>query len=667
MKSIRLKIVVLILFITIGAIVGIGTASYFIAAKELTASANETLLKTVEQSAMLVDESIQREWGILDAIAQNDIIADPSIPMSEKDAFLKREIERSGAISVTYVDAKGEAISPDGVTVTNVKDRTYFQTAMEGSYAVSDPIENKTQAGTMIIVFAVPVKYNNQVVGVLLKAFDGNRLSEITNQIKIGKTGNAYMINGEGTSVAHYDSSLVLNSSNILKLYETDKSIKSQVDLYSNIFKGEIDSGLYFINKVAKQVGYAPVKNANWFVVVTVPKSESLSGLKTIFSMIGIWALVLTTIFVAIGIYVANVINKPIKAITHSLNQIALGNLSFEIPDKLLNIKDETGILARSLFTMQNAIKDLVTTVKKQAKDVDTTASQQQMYVEELMKEVEKVSATTQELSSGSEETAASAQEMNASALEMMQAIDSIAQKALEGSTTANEISQRAEKLKVTALNSKNDALQIYSETETVLKKAIAQSKEVNQINTLSKAILGITAQTNLLALNATIEAARAGEAGNGFAVVADEIRRLAENSKQTVTEIQQVTIIVIESVKNLSSSSRKLLEFVENKVIQDYENFVSTSEQYNKDANTVDCFVTEMSATTEALAASMENMIRAISEVSIATNEGATGTSLIAEKSVAVSDKATTVLGYANRTKKSITRLVSAVTDFKF
>lgn len=101
------------------------------------------------------------------------------------------------------------------------------------------------------------------------------------------------------------------------------------------------------------------------------------------------------------------------------------------------------------------------------------------------------------------------------------------------------------------------------------------------KINELTNNILNIASQTNLLALNASIEAARAGEAGRGFAVVADEIRNLAENSRDTANDIQNISVLVTEAVRVLSENAEEMLKFVGTDVIKDYDGFVDVVNQY--------------------------------------------------------------------------------------
>ena len=154
-----------------------------------------------------------------------------------------------------------------------------------------------------------------------------------------------------------------------------------------------------------------------------------------------------------------------------------------------------------------------------------------------------------------------------------------------------------------------------------------------------------ITAQTNLLALNASIEAARAGEAGKGFAVVADEIRNLAEQSKTTVENIQQVTQEVTGAVSQLSEDSGKLLEYVSEDVTENFDSFRTVASAYNEDAAYVDELVTDFSAISEELLASIDGVLESIESVSRSANEGATGTSDIAVKAANVAEKSSQVL----------------------
>jgi methyl-accepting chemotaxis protein len=168
-----------------------------------------------------------------------------------------------------------------------------------------------------------------------------------------------------------------------------------------------------------------------------------------------------------------------------------------------------------------------------------------------------------------------------------------------------------------------------------------------------------------MLALNAAIEAARAGESGKGFAVVADEIRKLAENSKNTVGKIQQVVKEVMESVEGLVKDSGSILEFVDNQVVRDYEMLVKTGEQYSSDADSVNSIMAVFSDTSGQLHVSIDNMLKAIEEITHAANEGAEGTANIAEKAMGVVEKANNVITQVDKSKESAMTLKTLVSRF--
>lgn len=173
----------------------------------------------------------------------------------------------------------------------------------------------------------------------------------------------------------------------------------------------------------------------------------------------------------------------------------------------------------------------------------------------------------------------------------------------------------------------------------------LEEARVVNQIKDLAESIMGITSQTNLLALNASIEAARAGEAGKGFAVVADEIRELAEQSKTTVENIQRVTGEVTKAVEKLSTDAKRILNFVAEDVTENFHSSYLVADAYNEDATYIDELVTDFSAVSQQLLASINNVLQSLSEVSKAANEGAIGTTEIAERTSSINVKSGNVL----------------------
>ena len=176
---------------------------------------------------------------------------------------------------------------------------------------------------------------------------------------------------------------------------------------------------------------------------------------------------------------------------------------------------------------------------------------------------------------------------------------------------------------------------------------------------------MDITEQTNLLSLNASIEAARAGDAGRGFAVVADEIRALAEQSKDTVTHIQEVTENVTYAVDNLVTDATRLLEFVGTDIVHTLSGFSDMADSYNTDASNVDAIVSDFSASSQQLLASIGGVMEAISGVNTAATEGATGTTDIAQKTATVAERAADIKEKARLARDAANELQANVDKF--
>ncbi len=315
---------------------------------------------------------------------------------------------------------------------------------------------------------------------------------------------------------------------------------------------------------------------------------------------------------------------------------------------------------------MKQSVGALISNTKMEADAIVTVVENVNYNINELNGNIEDVSATTEELAAGMEESAASAQELDATAQEIESAARNIAEKSQEGALKVIEITTRAKVTQETIKTSEASIEKVSSEIEENLRNAIEQAKVVSEIDVLSQAIMGITSQTNLLALNAAIEAARAGESGRGFSVVADEIRRLAEQSKTMVEQIQGVTNKVRNAVDNLSDHADVLLGFVSKDIFDSIKVFSETAESYNEDATYVDGLITDFSATSEELLASIQNVIIAVNQVSKAAIEGAAGTSDIAGKIGNVNSMSGEAKLQIETANQSSLRLKKEITHFK-
>lgn len=308
----------------------------------------------------------------------------------------------------------------------------------------------------------------------------------------------------------------------------------------------------------------------------------------------------------------------------------------------------------------------IMTGVVSEASQMNGAVEQVNTNVISLNDNIQDVSAATEELSSSMEESAASSEEINATTKEIENAVNLVSDKAQEGALTSTQINQKAKQLLEVAVTSKNMAIATYEQSKEQLKISLEKTKEVDKINVLSNAILQISEQTNLLALNAAIEAARAGEAGRGFSVVADEIRKLAEQSKQSVTEIQVVAEEILKVVNGLASNAENIVGFIESKVIGDYDVLVNTSTQYQADAKVFNDISTDLSATSQQLLASVETISKAIAEITTATSESAEGTLTIADKTALISEQSRAVSDQAELIQRGSKALQESVSKFK-
>lgn len=527
--------------------------------------------------------------------------------------------------------------------------------AADGKIIRTAPYVDTTNS--MIISNARAVKDSTgKLVGVVGIDVEQSTISNLLSNMKLGATGYFMLIHNTGVIMA--------DGSNAENNFKNIKDIN--IEGLESVLEQDSGISTVHINNEAYKLNARQVEGTDWIVASFISEAElqeTAKQITTVFVICSIVMLSIISLFIIIGI---RKITVPIKKSAEHLEEIGNTDFSQPISEKYLNQNDEVGIIFKGLHAMKIALLQLIHNIKNESLAIENKVDVVKNSVVSLNLNLEDISATTEELASSMEETSATAEQMATISQDIQHAISSIADRSREGANDAKEINQRALETKENVHDSQQKAQVILTNTKTKLEDAIASSKVVDQINVLSDAIMQITEQTNLLALNAAIEAARAGESGRGFSVVADEIRKLAEQSKETVIKIRDITHKVVSSVDNLSGSANELLNFVATDVDSDYKMMLSVAENYSKDASFVDDIVTEFSATAQELATSMENIIQSVEWVSEASTQGAMGTTGIANRVYEISNSSAEVMNQILETKNSVDTLVKEVSRFK-
>lgn len=348
-------------------------------------------------------------------------------------------------------------------------------------------------------------------------------------------------------------------------------------------------------------------------------------------------ALVITFIATVIGILLSlaaiilvnHSVIAPIKKTTKSLDKIVSdiqdghGDLTSRIDVKST---DELGRLAKGinvfLETLQNIMSQIVSNADHLGSVVNTVSGS----VDTASGNASDISSLLEELSATMEEISSTTTNVNNEVANVGTQVSGIAQDTAAMNSYASEMETRAKELGLVAQRNKDSTIEIISGIINSLEAAIEESKSVSKVNDLTDEILSVSSQTNLLALNASIEAARAGEAGKGFAVVADEIRILADSTRETAGNIQEINLLVVRAVDALVENAHAIVNYVNETVLPDYDKFVATGKQYRDDATYVNSTMDAFEERTSHLLQIMQEISEAVSGIANAIEESALG-----------------------------------------
>ena len=300
----------------------------------------------------------------------------------------------------------------------------------------------------------------------------------------------------------------------------------------------------------------------------------------------------------------------------------------------------EVAAVGNGINTFMGKLQDIFKMISSNASRLEGVVNEVRDSVQTANGSVSDLSALTEELSATMQDISENASRINENTESVANEVNEIAEKTSEITQYTKEMKEHAEEMESAARENMDTTGAKVNDIVSVLSQAIEDSNSVNQVDNLTNDILNIASQTNLLALNASIEAARAGEAGKGFAVVATEISQLASASQEAANNIQSINAVVTAAVHNLAGNANDLVEYMKDKILPEFENFVESGSAYRDKASFIEGVMGEFEQRTDSLQHSMNEIADSVNTISHAIEEGVSGVVSTADSTqVLVSD----------------------------
>ncbi|MER1958747.1 MAG: methyl-accepting chemotaxis protein [Solibacillus sp.] len=590
----------------------LGVTSYLNSHTALERQVHDNLQSKAEDLSQYVEEFFKRTNTEVEGIAEQDVIR--NMNFAEQKAYLQKRLASSeDYLEFAIVDADGIAHYLDDST-TDLADRAYIKAAFAGETAMSDTLISRV-TNEPVVMIATPIDTATGEKALLLARMDGYFLSNVLNEIVVGETGYAFLVNKDGTIQSHTNAEFVKNQMNFISEAQETGNSTAEAKAIEEIISN--DRGFYEFKHSDgdnRFLGYYTLTNG-WKMAVMAKEDEMFVSLETMRLFILLSTVVVLIIGLIFAILVSRGISRPIRAVVKVSEFIGQGDFTHKPNAHHQKRRDELGVLARSLNQVVENMHMMITKVQTSSSNVNEASCELMGDVAKVTDNAQVIARSIDEVERGSISQAHVAEESAGTMGQMAIGIQQVAE-------VAGTVSQHTEFIETKVRDGYNAVRHsiaqmnaIQSGTATEIDVIHKLKKESSEIGLISKMITDISDQTNLLALNASIEAARAGEAGKGFAVVAGEVRKLSEQTADSAAQINAL----IQKVQQYTEQAVQAAEFGEENVALGLASIHQLEERFGEIVEAVTEIATEiehlsgsaqeMSANTEEVSASMEEM----------------------------------------------------------
>ena len=625
-KKIQTKMLFFILPVIIFALVAVTAISAFSTSAIVSEQISSTMDATLEAETGNINEYLDTVQYTAKTISHTVAASYKSLSLSEYEAMLGSIIADnnivlgSGIWFEPYVyDKEKEYVGPyiykngDAIETTydySNADYDYFSqeyyTLTKGadSPIITDPYYDET-SDCIMSSCTMPILNGSTFLGCVTVDIELSSIQGIIQSIKVGDGGSAMLITSSGTYLAGVDNEKVSNSMTIL-----DESNASLVQAGNTILASESGQTTYTDeNGAPYNLYYKVIPSTGWYIIIQMPQAELFAPtLNLIYKLLVVCVIALICSVIMVMFQVSS-IAKNIRRVQAFAGSLSSGD--FTIDSLKVTSEDELGSMGNSLNEMYSSNKEVIGNISRHAEEIYGASNQLRDSSSVLLTEFSNIQESMKQINEAMMSASAATEQVNASTEEVDAAISVLASETEESMRKSVEIRKRANTVETASRSSYQSATQLSGRFEEQLHVSIENAKVVENIGELASVIANIAEQINLLSLNASIEAARAGEQGKGFAVVAGEIGKLAGETSNAVSSIQETISEVQVAFQQLTENARGLLTFIQDTVTPDYNNFVVTAGQYGKDAD----FIAETSGKISEMSSNIKQIMGEVTE----------------------------------------------------